>query len=102
MHSQYSAAIPSSVNAGIGNHLIRGDREEDVLFALWYPSYGKDRLSALIHTPIYPEEGDRQRHGNASFNPQYLERACKLALVHILAHHEHPFWNNVNTHSGLS
>jgi hypothetical protein len=23
-------------------------------------------------------------------------------FVHILAHHEHPFWNIVNIHSGLS
>jgi hypothetical protein len=44
-------------------HLIREDREEDVLFALWTPSNGATRLTALVHTPLFPLDGDRQRHG---------------------------------------
>ena len=74
-------------------HLIRGDREEDVLFSLWYPSRGATRHTALIHTPVFPELDDRQRHGNASFNPQYLERVCALAIQQkagIAFMHSHP------------
>ena len=88
-----SVAIPAPIEARLFEHLIRTDREEDLLFALWYPSYGSTRHTALIHTPVFPEPGDRQRHGNASFNPQYLERVCSLAIQHkagIAFMHSHP------------
>lgn len=85
----------------MAEHLIREDREEDVLFALWYPSYGSNRMTALIHRPIYPEEGDRQRHGNASFNPKYFERVCRLALeekagIAFLHSHPVPGWQGMS------
>ena len=84
------------------NHLIRSDKQEDVLFALWYPSYGNTRFTALIHTPIYPENGDRQRHGNASFNPQYFERVCSTALkkkagIAFLHSHPVPGWQGMSS-----
>ena len=88
-----SVAIPAATEARMFEHLIRADREEDLLFALWYPSQGCTRHTALIHMPIFPEPGDRQRHGNASFNPQYLERVCSLAIQHkagIAFMHSHP------------
>ena len=73
MHeSVLSVAIPATTEARLFKHLIRADREEDLLFALWYPSHGNTRYTALIHTPVFPKSGDRQRHGNVSFNQQYL------------------------------
>lgn len=78
----------------LNSHLVREDLEEDLVFALWFPSYGDKRLTALIHCPVYPDEGDRQRHGNASFNPQYFERVCGLAMEKgcgIAFLHSHPF-----------
>ena len=70
--SIFSVAIPAATEARMFKHLIRADREEDLLFALWYPSRGNARHTALIHAPVFPESGDRQRHGNASFNQQLL------------------------------
>ena len=93
MRNSFSVAIPAAVETQIFNHLIRSDREEDLIFALWLPSYGATRKAALIHKPIFPQPGDRQRHGNASFNPQYFERVCKLAMTTnagIVFMHSHP------------
>lgn len=94
MPEEWSVALTSMLNAEIGRYLIRADEQEDLLFALWTPSQGKQRLTALLHTPIYPVEGDRQRHGNASFNPQYFERVCSAAMAEgcgIAFLHSHPF-----------
>jgi molybdopterin/thiamine biosynthesis adenylyltransferase len=90
---ELSVAIPEGVNAGLLRHLISDDGEEDLMFALWYQSGGERRLTALLHTPIYPVDGDRQRHGNASFNQQYFERVCDLAASQgagIAFMHSHP------------
>lgn len=102
MHNnQYSVAMTRIVHERLINHLVREDQEEDLIFALWTPSQGDKRLTALVHSPIYPEDGDRQRHGNASFNPQYFERVCKLAMEKgcgVAFMHSHPFpgWQNMS------
>ena len=94
MHkSTYSVALTEKINSQIQNHLIRENLEEDLMFCLWSPSYGAQRLSCLLHTPIFPMKGDRQRHGNASFNPQYFERVCSIASANnsgIAFLHSHP------------
>ena len=99
--SIFSVAIPAATEARIFEHLIRADREEDLLFALWYPSRGSARHTALIHTPVFPESGDRQRHGNASFNQQYFERVCALAIqnkagVAFMHSHPVPGWQDMS------
>lgn len=98
---QYSVAFSSEAESEITKFLIRRDREEDLLFALWTPSHGKHRLTSLIHTPIFPVEGDRQRHGNVSFNPKYFERVCQLALsnksgIAFLHSHPGPGWQGMS------
>lgn len=101
MPREWSVALSSRLDAEIAQHLIREDRQEDLLFALWTPSQGNQRFSALIHTPVYPVEGDRQRHGNASFNPQYFERVCSIALaeecgIAFLHSHPGPGWQGMS------
>lgn len=95
MHNhEYSVVMTSDLHKKLLSHLIREDKEEDLIFALWTPSQGDKRLTALVHTPVFPEKGDRQRHGNASFNQQYFERVCKLAMdkrCGISFMHSHPF-----------
>jgi len=92
-NATYSVAMVEELHQQLMQHLVREDREEDLIFALWTPSQGSKRLTALVHTPIFPEKDDRQRHGNASFNPQYFERVCKLAIAKesgIAFMHSHP------------
>lgn len=88
--SSYSAVLPSSVHAEAVGHLLRADGQEDVCFALWHPSEGRSRMSALVSKLILPRNGDRLVHGNASFLPAYFERGIReasaagagLALLH--------------------
>ena len=90
----YSAAMTTKVAKTAHNHLLRDDHQEDLCFALWYPSQGRQRSSALIQRLILPMEGDRNVHGNASFEPAYFERALSeaaaagagLALLHSHPH----------------
>lgn len=97
----HSAAFPIHVHEAAMKHLIREDGDEDLAFAVWYPSTGKKRATALIHSLILPQEGDRQVHGNASFNPQYFERALAeatragggLAFMHS---HPWPGWQGMS------
>lgn len=97
----YSAALTEALNRNLLDFLVRDDEEEDLVFALYTPSEGKTRLTALVHTIISPGEGDRQRHGNVSFNRQYLERVCQEALsggygVVFLHSHPHPGWQHMS------
>lgn len=97
----YSAALPSTVNDCAANHLLRKDRQEDLCFALWYPSRGQDRTTALIQTPILPEPGERSVHGNASFGPAYFERVLGIALkanagIAFMHSHLSPGWQGMS------
>ena len=78
-------------------HLLQHYREnsiqEDLCFALWRPSTGKSRQTALIDSVILPREDERLLHGNASFQPQYLGRALKIACEEnagLAFMHSHP------------
>jgi len=85
-----SVAMTADVDGAAQQHLLRPDRQEDICFALWRGSKGQTRTTALLERLILPWEGERNVHGNASFEPVYLERAMAeaaasgtgLALVH--------------------
>ena len=77
---RYSVAIANPINEALSAHLLRPDGQEDLCFAVWFPSEGETRTSALIAVPILPLEGDRRVHGNASFLPHYFERALSEAM----------------------
>ena len=91
--STYSVAIPSRVNHGLMQHLLRPDGQEDLCFALWYPSTGTMRTTALIYESVLPLVGERVVHGNASFLPHYFERAIGSAIekgAGLAFLHSHP------------
>lgn len=93
MHSKFSVAFAESANRILLDHLVRADHEEDLCFGFWNPSMGANRFTALVDEICLPRRGDRQRHGNASFNTQYFERVCQEALESdrgIAFFHSHP------------
>lgn len=102
MHSEYSAALPASVDQALKAHLVRADGQEDLAFALWTPSDAALRRTALVHTLLLPRRGERDVHGNVSFHPEYFERACREAMrgqSGIAFLHSHPFpgWQGMSS-----
>lgn len=94
---RYEVAFTADANRSGADHLLKHFRvdeiQEDVCFALWRPSTGSERITALIDYIILPDEGDRLLHGNASFEPQYLARAIGIARERnagIVLMHSHP------------
>jgi hypothetical protein len=101
MRDSRSAALPTALNEQLLTHLIRADGQEDLTFALYALSRGANRSTALLHRVILPQKGDRQVHGNASFNPQYYERVCALAAkenygIAFLHSHPGPGWQGMS------
>lgn len=102
MHKkEFSVAMSNVGDEMLQRFLLRPDGQEDLTLCLWTPSQGENRLTALLHTPVWPEPGDREVHGNVSFNSQYIERAaniamqqkCGLALLHS---HPGPGWQSMS------
>ena len=92
----FSCVMEESVNDSLVNHLLREDGQEDLAFALWVPSFGEKRFTAIVKEILLPLEGERQVHMNASFNYQYLLRACRLGQMKgygVALLHSHPIAN---------
>lgn len=89
----FSVAMSGQVDGAAHRHLLRDDGQEDLCFALWRPSQGRSRKTALVQRLVLPERGDRRVHGNVSFLPQYLERALAIAAAEgagLVLMHSHP------------
>jgi hypothetical protein len=77
----------------LSRHLLRADGQEDLTFALWRPSAGRSRQTALLTEVLLPRPGERTVHGNVGFGPPFLERAFDEALeagAGISFLHSHP------------
>ena len=93
----YEIAMTTEVSDQAKSHLLQhfshGQRQEDLCFALWRPSTGKDRRTGLIDRIILPEADERELHGGVSFLPSYFTRAIDLARqenVGLAFMHSHP------------
>jgi ThiF family len=89
----FSVALPEAIETSARDHLLRKDGQEDLCFALWRPSSGASRTSALIQKLILPRDSERNVHGNVSFEPCYLERGLAEAAATgagLALMHSHP------------
>lgn len=85
-----SVALTGELDGRLAAHLDRPDGQEELTFALYRWSRGKNRDTALLVDLVLPEGGERLVHGNASFTGGYFLRAarvagardCGLALLH--------------------
>src|SRR5262245_40505225 len=93
MSAQWSVAMTGRLHDELRSHLLRPDGEEDVCVAVYQPSEGTERSTALLGLMLKPGPGERHVHGNASFTSEYVlrgarEAAQKGAGVALL--HSHP------------
>lgn len=94
----YEAAFTAEAAASAEKHLLRhykqGIKQEDLCFALWRPSTGQIRTTALIDRIILPLEGEALLHGNASIMPGFTARAISEACrekAGVAFMHSHPY-----------
>jgi molybdopterin-synthase adenylyltransferase len=97
----YSACLPYRVHTEAVERLVRADGQEDLCFALWYPSQGKLRTTALLERLLPPAPNERRIHGNVSFLPEYFERALSAANaanagLAFLHSHPAPGWQDMS------
>jgi len=91
--TRYSVAMTEDINLDLRRHLLRADRQEDVVIATWAPSTGASRTTAVVRRVLLPQEGERLVHGNASFTSGYVIRAAREAHQQgegIVLLHSHP------------
>ncbi|HEX2628140.1 MAG TPA: ThiF family adenylyltransferase [Chitinophagaceae bacterium] len=98
---EFSVAISATLNSQLIHHLHPKGRQEEVAFALYKPSLGKLRFTALIHEIILPEKDERVLQGNVKINPAFFRRACKKALadesgIALLHSHFTPGWQGMS------
>lgn len=106
-----SAVMTEAVDASARDHLLRADGQEDLCFALWHPSAGQTRITAVIERLVLPQRDERNVHGNASFESHYFTRVLSEAArtgAGVVLMHSHPggrAWqdmspDDVNTEQG--
>lgn len=80
---ELSVAMPDplhiELSTHLGRHLAVGRRQEDLAFALWRPSHGRKRTTAILHRVILPEPNESVLQGNVAFTSEYLMRVLALA-----------------------
>ena len=102
----HEVVLTSEANEAACGHLLqhyrRGRRQEDLCFGLWTPSTGMERETAIVTAILLPAKGERNLHGNASFEPTYLARATRAAIERgqgLVFMHSHPSagWQDMST-----
>ncbi len=97
-----TAEADSVSNGHLLQHYKQDVLQEDLCFALWRPSTGQQRLTALIDQVILPEQDERLLHGNASFQPSFVGRAIQVARreeagLAFMHSHPGPGWQGMST-----
>ena len=94
---RFDAVFTEEACSTATNHLLQhyrcGISQEDLCFALWRPSTGQSRRTALIDEIVLPAEDERILHGGVSCQPRYFSRALRTATdkgTGLAFMHSHP------------
>jgi len=97
---EFSVAMTTPIDADLRRHLDKGARQEDLTFAVWRPSSGRRRTTAVLCRLLLPHENERVLRGNVAFTADYVQRALGelqpgegLALIHS---HLGPGWQDMS------
>lgn len=88
-----SVAFTTETHEQLVGHLLREDGQEDLCFALYRTSKGRVRKTGIISEVVFPRDGERFVHGNASFSGAYFLRAAGEAIqkgAGLALLHSHP------------
>ena len=88
-----SVAMTERTRAALCDLLVRDDGQEDLCLALYRPSAGQRRTTALIQQPLAPREGERAVHGNVTVTGEYILRGAEMASAEqcgLVLLHSHP------------
>lgn len=93
--------MTGATDAAANAHLLQSRHDEDLCFALWYPSHGHSRRTALVSDLILPRAGERNVHGNVEYLSDYFDRALRLAIereagLAFLHSHLGPGWQDMS------
>jgi molybdopterin-synthase adenylyltransferase len=95
-----AVALTADLDEALGRHLHKPGRQEDLCFALWHPSRGSTRLTAVIDEVVWPLEDERVLQGNVAFTEDYLDRVLRsvpagsgIAFMHG---HLGPGWQDMS------
>ena len=98
---RFEAVLLETLAEEAKDHLLgwfrRGERQEDLCFALWRPSTGASRTTGIVAEILLPFGSERKLHGNVSFEPHYLARVVRRACqtntgVAFMHSHPSPGW----------
>ena len=94
---KYDVVMTHEANQTASEHLLQhyqqGKWQEDLCFALWRPSTGLNRKTAIIYEVILPKENERNLTGNVSFTHGYAGRTIVKARrqnAGVAFMHSHP------------
>jgi hypothetical protein len=93
MTNEFVVALAGQDHDRLSNHLTRPDLQEDVCFALWRPSTGVRRTTAIVGAPVLPSPDERRVDRTAWFTGDYAFRAAREAAAvgaGIALLHSHP------------
>ncbi len=69
---ELAVAMTAQLDGGLRAHFRHPGRQEDLTFAIWKPSSGSRRFTAVLHTLLLPSDHERILDGNVSFTADYL------------------------------
>lgn len=97
---ELSVALTAELDRALVEHLDKGRAQEDLCFAYWRPTAGRNRFSAIVHAVNLPRDGERILRGNVAFTSDYLARVLDecpagsgIALLHS---HLGPGWQDMS------
>jgi molybdopterin-synthase adenylyltransferase len=96
----YSIAMTRELDDQLKAHLDKGPAQEDLTFALWRPSWGSTRLTAILERLVLPQTEDRILQGNVAYTAEYIQRALNIAGsdygIALLHSHLGPGWQGMS------
>src|SRR5262245_25173645 len=97
---ELSAVMTTRLDVQLRQHFDKGTRQEDLSFAIWRPSVGARRYTAVVGGLLLPSPSERILAGNAAFTSDYFTRVLGSvpdgAGIAFLHSHLGPGWQGMS------